>query len=72
VRGYRLVFLDREGRAQAYYSVYCGTDAEASRQAKATGYQNEIEVWDGDRIVRRLNCRELQPVEPPKRRSHAA
>jgi hypothetical protein len=59
---YQLVFLDPEGRAQAYCGVICRDDAEAARQAKATGYRNEIEIRDGaGHVVRRINARSLRP-----------
>jgi hypothetical protein len=72
MQSYRLVFLDGKGRPQAYDTVFCSSDADAARQAKAIGYQNEIEIWDGGVVVRRLNCHELRPVEPPTRRSGTA
>ena len=58
MRTYRLVFLDSAGRPQAYYDIVCPTDHDAVREAKATGYSNEIEVWDGATRVRRVNSRE--------------
>jgi hypothetical protein len=64
---YRLVFLDDEGRQQAYYSISCSTDVEAARQARATGYRHEIQIWDGNTIVLRMNCRDLQAAPPTDR-----
>jgi hypothetical protein len=65
VQRFQLVFFDAEGRPQAYYSVDCESDVEAARQARATGYRNEIEVRDGDTVVRRLNSRNLQAEPAP-------
>jgi hypothetical protein len=69
MRRYRLVFLDGEGRPQAYDCVYCASDAEAAREARASGYRHEIEVWEGDSLVRRLNSRSLLAESAASRRS---
>ena len=61
MKPFKLVFLDGEGHPQTYYTVVCDDDAAAMRQAKATGYWNEIEIWCDERLMRRVNCRGLPP-----------
>jgi hypothetical protein len=71
MQSYRLVFLDGEGRPQAYYSVVCSGEREAAGLAYATGYGGEIEIWDGERLVRRLETRSHYPEPQAGRRRPA-
>jgi hypothetical protein len=57
---FRIVFLDPEGRPQAYDDVVCKDDLEAARLVKATGYKEEIEIWGDDSLLRRLNCKKVR------------
>ena len=62
---YRLVFLNANGRALAFDRVMAADAAAAAGAAKATGYPQEIEIWDGDELVHRVNGAAASPG--PKR-----
>ena len=66
MRTYQLVFLNANGRAQAFDRLTAIDSAAAAGAAKATGYPHEIEIWDGDELVRRLNCRKVAAPQPPR------
>lgn len=58
MRTYQFLFFDRRGRSPALDFVDCADDGEAARSAgRQLGLHrtcNEVEVFDGDRMVLRL------------------
>jgi hypothetical protein len=53
---YRLFFLDDRLRVRHSLAVECADDAEALAWAKAQERPNVTELWQGERVVTRLEA----------------
>ncbi len=51
---YRVVFSGQDGRIVGQMPLSCADEAEAIRQAKQLAGGYTIELWHGDRLVRRI------------------
>jgi len=52
--GYRLYFLDDNGRIRDAAEFECDGDAEALSQAEARGDGRAMELWSGARVVAKI------------------
>ena len=61
-RVYTLIQTDKiVGRADV---VSCATDAEAVVKARQFLHSNDLEIWQGARMVSRLNARDKGAAKP--------
>ena len=51
---YRLKFLDRTGRVQAFDDLDCASDRDADRRVRTIPYNGVIELWRGEDFVRQF------------------
>jgi hypothetical protein len=58
--GYRLYFLDDNGRIRDAAEFECDSDDEALAQADARCDGRAMELWSGVRVVRRIAKRPLE------------
>jgi len=52
--GYRLYFLDDNGRIRDAAEFECVDDAEALAQAQSRADGRSMELWSGARVVRKI------------------
>lgn len=52
--GYRLYFLDDNGRIRDAAEFECADDAEALTQAQSRADGRDMELWSGARVVRKI------------------
>jgi hypothetical protein len=48
---YRLSFMDRNGHVRSATDLPCETDDEAIDRAAAFRHADEMQVWEGERLV---------------------
>jgi hypothetical protein len=58
--GYRLYFLDDNGRIRDAAEFECDGDAEALAQAESRADGRDMELWSGARVVRKIDRRPPQ------------
>jgi hypothetical protein len=46
--------LDRQGRVALVQGVLCRDDLDALAQGERRSGQNDVEIWQGDRLVARI------------------
>jgi hypothetical protein len=57
MREYRFYFLDRHSQIQSTKITYCSDDMDALDFAQKLKAPADIEVWQGTRLVTRINAR---------------
>ncbi|WP_429024014.1 hypothetical protein [Bradyrhizobium sp. I1.14.4] len=51
MRKYAAYILDRDGHIANRIDLLCFDEAAAKESAKALARDNQIELWDGDRLI---------------------
>ena len=57
MREYLFYYLDQQSQIQSTKITYCADDLDALKFAKQLNAPADIEVWQGTRLVTRLNAR---------------
>jgi len=57
MREYFFYYLDQRSQIQSTKITYCADDLEAARFAHQLNAPADIEVWQGTRLVTRLNAK---------------
>ena len=52
---YRLYNLDDAGRVRLAYAFEAASDSAALEEARLAGAANDVEVWQRDRLIARIN-----------------
>ena len=53
--GYRLCFLESDGRVRGMLTVICEDDQKAIERAARFKHEHAVEVWAGSRLIKRLD-----------------
>jgi hypothetical protein len=64
--GYRVHIYDRFGQDRAGASFEFGSDADAIAFVEEHSMGHLMELWQGERLVKRFEARETPPPLPPE------
>jgi len=53
--GYRLCFLESDGRVCGMRDIVCEDDQKAIERAARFNHEHVVEVWAGARLIKRLD-----------------
>ncbi|MBA2587031.1 MAG: hypothetical protein H0U98_00230 [Alphaproteobacteria bacterium] len=56
MRRYRINCLDIAGQISRVHEVQCGDDLDALDEGEKACEENDVEVWDGSRLVARFKA----------------
>ena len=61
MREYSFYYLNQQSQIQSTKITYCADDLDALKFAKQLDAPADIEIWQGTRLVTRLNARSNSP-----------
>ena len=57
MRSYRICFVSPEGRIDMAHEIACANDFDALAEAERAAGEHAVEVWDGGRLVVRVEAK---------------
>ncbi|MGP8123100.1 MAG: hypothetical protein ACLP8B_21575 [Xanthobacteraceae bacterium] len=54
---YRMYFIDHDGRTASAKDLHCENDVQAVEEARQAVDGRDVELWQADRMVVRLNAK---------------
>ena len=61
MKTYRLCFVTPEGRIDTAHEITCADDFDALAEAERAAGNHVVEVWDGGRLVVRVDAKRSEP-----------